>query len=304
MLLLLCVRRHHGVTVIHFPDCGVSDYNAPLFAADFQPTDEEFAVLWKDIARVLPKADLINFEKMPETVANRPNPMARFVGAQRMRLSAWGFSLPKRRADYDQLLKSVVRKELRRKRRNLEVEGQIRYVRPQSAAQGREFFETLCRQRAARYRELGRPDILGDPLFLRFYEAVIFDNWATQYGALSALMVGEEIAATLFALSHRDRYLLLMHCFETGRWGLKSPGIVAVDSAITDQIESGTGYFDLTVGNESYKLQFGVKENFLYSYEQTISPLGWAYMAVRNAKRFASEQVRKLPRKYLPENLR
>ena len=220
-----------------------------------------------------------------------------------MRLRAWGLELPKSRADYDKMLKSVVRKELRRKRRNLDDEGQVRFVRAQSEAQGREFLETLRHQRQIRCVELGGFDILSKPPFSQFYESLIFENWTKGFGELSVLMVGQEIAASLFALRYRGHYLLLMHCFESKRWGTKSPGIVIIDSAITAEIEGNSKYFDFTVGNESYKFQFGVEEKVLYSLEQGLSPFGRVFAALRQTKSFVRKQLRRLPPEYLPRRL-
>jgi CelD/BcsL family acetyltransferase involved in cellulose biosynthesis len=303
MLLPLCLRRQGGVLLIEFPDLGVSDYNAPLLANAFHPSEAELAALWRDIVRALPRADAIVLEKMPDTIAGRENPMARLTGAGCMRVRAWGIDLPKSRDAYDKQLKSFVRKELRRKRRNLENEGPLRFVHAETEAQAREIFEMHRHQRHARGTAFGGSPS-GDTAYFRFYETFIFDNWASGFCMLSALMVGEEIGATLFALNHRGSYVLLMHCFETGRWGTKSPGIVAIDSAITDRIEAGATYFDFTVGNEPYKLQFAVAEKLLFRYERGLSARGRAQISVRKAKRFLGTQVRRLPRNYWPRGMR
>lgn len=293
MLLPLCLRRRHGVLRVEFPDLGTSDYNAPLLAPGFAPEmsmgDDGFAALWQDILAALPRADLICFEKMPETLAGRPNPLARLAGATPMRGSAWGIELPESRAAYEETLKTVIRGELRRKRRNLEREGPMRYRPARLEAEGRQVFEALKRQRRIRWPN----DILGDPAFLRFYEAAIFDAWPEGLGRLSALWIGDEIAATLFALAHDGRYLLLLHSFEPERWGTNSPGIVAIDSAISDQIDCGTAYFDFTIGDEPYKQQFGVQGTRLYSYHHPVSPLGRLALAMSRAKKFAAKRVRR-----------
>lgn len=305
MLLLLCQRLRLGIVRIEFPDLGVSDYNAPILAPDFQPSEEEFAAIWDDIMGLLPRVDMIKLEKMPATVANRPNPMVRLAGSRRMNLRAWGFDLPKTRVAYDKLLKSYVRSDLRRRRRKLDAEGRVRFLRAQSEADGRKIFEMLRRQRFARFLQLARPDVMRDPVFSRFYETVIFDNWTKGFGVLAALMVGSETAATSFGLNYHGRYYLLVHSFISERWRTKAPGILAIDSMITSLIESGTKYFDFTIGSEEYKFRFGVKENLLYFNEIGLNARGRAFAAIREARRFAGNQVRRLPKQYwskaLPE---
>jgi hypothetical protein len=61
---------------------------------------------------------------------------------------------------------------------------------------------------------------------------------------------------------------------------------------------------DLTIGNEGYKRQFGVKESYLYYHDHALSSLGWTAVAIRGTKRFAGAQIRKLPKKYWPKRLK
>lgn len=303
MVLPLCLRVAGGARRIEFADLGVSDYNAPLLAKDFQPSDAEFAALWESIVRALPPADLIVLEKQPDQVAGQPNPLVRLAGVETMRVRAWDLPLPASRDAYDKSLDKVVRKELKRKHNNLASEGEIRLVNAASEAEARDIFETHLRQREARGTPLGGPSPQGQA-YVKFYEAAFVGNSASGFSVLSKLTVGEEVGATLIALHHRDHHLLLMHCFETGRWGKKSPGIVAVNAALTQQIAAGARLFDFTIGNETYKLQFGVIEHMLRGYEQGLSLLGWTQIALRRTRRTFGTWVRKLPKKYWPKRLR
>ncbi len=145
-------------------------------------------------------------------------------------------------------------------------------------------FEALRRERRARFAATGRSDILDDPSFLAFYRAVIFDA-RSPFAVLSALKAGDRILATLFAVRHDDCYLLLMHSFEPELAAL-SPGIVAIDETITSVIEAGGRFFDFTIGDEDYKRQFGVREEYLTTGLDALSLQGQLYVrAHRSAKR-------------------
>ncbi|HYM33992.1 MAG TPA: GNAT family N-acetyltransferase, partial [Steroidobacteraceae bacterium] len=261
MLLPLCTRREHGVTTIRFADCHVCDYNAPLLSAQFYPSAAEFAALWAEIVRAMPRADIIYLEKILEKVGGRSNPMSRLAESKRMNMRAWGFDLPRTRNAYEKLITSAARKRFRQERRYLEREGRVQYVRATTEAQGRELFDVLRRQRCARW---GHGENLSKQAFLRFYETAIFGNWNKRFCVLSGLKVGDEFAASMLSLNLDDRFYVLKHSFEIDRWGKKSPGTVIIDSAVTDQIAHGTKYFDLTIGNDLYKRRFGCKENYLY----------------------------------------
>ena len=143
---------------------------------------------------------------------------------------------------------------------------------------GERVFETLRNERRVRFRDAGRFDVLAEPCFAAFYRAVIFDEWRP-FAVLSALMAGERTLATQFALRHRGAYLLLMHSFDPALERL-SPGIVALDEMVTHLIGTGEHCLDFTVGDEAYKLQFGVQEAPLLAGFCPLSSLGALYVAV------------------------
>ena len=275
MFLPLCSRRRHGLETIEFPDLEVSDYNAPLLAADFDPSDGELQDLWADIRRALPRADLVRLEKVPKALTGRLNPLARLEWTGPSEVSAWIVELPATKAEYDErLLNKKTRKENRRKRKNLgERVGDFALAHAATPSEGEAIFAALRDERRARF---GSANLLDQPCFLAFYRAVIFDEWRP-FVMLSALKAGDRILATLFAVRWRDAYLLLMHSFAPELEGL-SPGIVAMDEMIAERIAAGDKYFDFTVGGEGYKRQFGVQEILLVSGYDPLSALGRLYV--------------------------
>ena len=304
MVLPLYRRRRWGLATLAFADLGVSDYNAPLLAPDFAPSAEAFQGLWRHILRALPPADLLRFDKVPTTVGGRDNPLAGLDGMQRMGFSAWPLALPATREAYDaEVLDRKTRKEQRRKRKNLtERVGALMLVHAATPADGEAIFATLRRQRAARFKRIGRPDLLDDPRFLAFYRAVAFEPWSG-FVDLAALQAGERILATLLSLRCDGGRILLMHAFEPELEAL-SPGIVAIDELITEAIAAGEQLLDFTIGDETYKRQFGVSASPLL---QGLLPLsrrgrlyvvahGWARSGKRAVAGLAAQIRRRMPR--------
>ncbi len=156
-----CVRRRWGVKVVEFPDLGVTDYNAPIFAPGVEFSDEQLAALWAEVRLAVPGADLFLFDKVPEALYGRPLPFARLAWLRPMELRCWTIELPADREDYDKtVLRSKDRKEQRRKRRNLvEKLGEPTLVEATTREQAVEFFDTLKSMRAERFRRQGRRDI-------------------------------------------------------------------------------------------------------------------------------------------------
>jgi CelD/BcsL family acetyltransferase involved in cellulose biosynthesis len=287
MFFPLCRRRWRGLMTIEFPDLGLSDYNAPLMAPDLNLGAVEMRDLWERVRRVLPRADIVRFDKVPTTFRGRDNPIARLEWMRQTGLQAWMLCLPSKRELYDECtLSRKTRKEHRRKHKHLaERVGAFELCHAATPGDGEAIFRALRSQRAVRFRRTRRTDVLDDPCFLAFYRAVIFDAWGP-FTDLSALKAGDAIVATLFALRHEGAYLLLMHSFEPTLEAV-SPGIVAIDEMVTRVIASGDRYFDLTIGNEAYKHEFGVRATPLASGLYALSWRGWIYVAVHACVRRA-----------------
>nr|WP_294526093.1 GNAT family N-acetyltransferase [uncultured Rhodopila sp.] len=285
MFFPLCMRRKAGLAIIEFPDHGVSDYNIPIVAPDLSLGAGEMQALWQQICRALPPADAVLITKMPELLSGSPVPLVQLDWLQRMELRSWTVSLPGSREEYDKTtLKNKDRKELRRKRRHLaDIAGEVALSVATSDGDRQEVFQALVRQRLARFKDCRRRDILADPMFLRFYEAVALEN-PGRIGALSTLRTRDACMATLFGLVHNGTYLLLIHSFELPLERL-SPGIVAIDEMITSAIDSGLSHFDFTIGNEPYKRQFGVQPGFLYEGIYPLSVKGRLFAETKAAAR-------------------
>jgi CelD/BcsL family acetyltransferase involved in cellulose biosynthesis len=279
MMLPLCTRRQRMLRIIEFADGGLSDYNAPLLARDFVPGESEMAKLWQSILKALPAADVVRLNKMPAAFAGGPNPLDH---THAMSIESWRIQLPSSRVDYDKRLTSTFLKELRRKGRRVDGRGKSALVHAADSDHALKIFDALARMRTHRFEELGRDNVLAVPALRSFYEAVIVENWSQGFTALSALEVEGEIAATLFALKHDNTYYLLLSAFRNGEWKSASPGNVMLDRMATHLIETGVGTFDFTIGNESYKSDFGAEPQPLLAGDYPRSLLGWP-VALRRA---------------------
>jgi len=286
LFLPLCLRRWRGLRLIQFAGFGVSDYNAPLLAQGFEPSRAELDRLWPRILRALPAADLVRFERVPERILGRAIAFARLGWLRPMDLAAWMLELPGSAPDYEtHILSAKTRKENRRKTRRLQEKAGDFQLEPARATETADaYLEALRRQRGARF---GADNNLDHPCFLAFYRAVIHGHLNT-LAEVWALKAGERILATHLALRGPRGYLLIMHGFDATLDG-GAAGIVALDQMIRRRIALGDRYFDFTIGNESYKQQFGVKRVMLHEGFYPASPLGAAAILAHSALKCGCE---------------
>lgn len=277
MLLPLCLRRLGLLKIIEFADGGLSDYNAPILASNFSPRGTEMQELWRAILAALPFADVVRLQKLPALLDGRENPLHHLNEIRRMSLESWCVELPKTRAAYEKMLAPTFNKELRRKGRRVESHGKASLVHARDRADALRIFDALAEMRALRFEELGRDNVLAVPALRAFYETVIVEGWDHDFTALSALEVDGTIVAALFALRHAKNYHLLLSSFRSGDWKSASPGNVALDRMASHLIETGVEIFDFTIGNESYKRDFGAKPQALAMADHPLSLIGWPH---------------------------
>ena len=275
MLLPLCARKYWGVTVIQFADLGVSDYNAPILAKNFDPSPSQWRRLWLRILASFRFGSILRLKNMPRLIGGRANPMALDDNfSKRMEIASWGFKLPASATEYrTRVLQSSFAKELAKKSRRVAKRGKAEFVIAQTPDGRRAAFDLLARQRQARCDEMGRKNILAQDAYRRFYEAAAVDS-SEGLVSLAQLKVGGEPVGAMLALNHDNAFHVLMSTFEGGEWKSCSLGNVLILASIEHCIANGVGFFDLTLGNEGYKENFGATPSPLYSAVQPLTLLG------------------------------
>ena len=290
MLLPLCRRTEGIAAIVEFADLGVSDYNAPIMASGHPLCSVESASLRAQLTTAFPGSDLLRLEKAPVQFDGARNPLASWAADKPMAFASWGVDLPADRDTFDRLrLDPSFAKELKKKKRRLGARGEVRFSEAVDAIEKCRVFSALCAQRAARFAELGRSNILGDRTFQSFYEDAIHAPGSVC--RLFSLSVGDEIVATIFGLDHRKRFHLIMSTIGDDRWKSCSPGNVAMDELTTLLINSGHSYLDFTIGDEAYKRSFGATSRPINFGLSALSWRGSPHVAIHCAKSVARDRL-------------
>lgn len=278
MLWPLVRQRRLGMSLLAFADAGVSDYNAPLLAAPSLPAEA-----WSQALQALrAQAALLKLDKLPSDAG-----LASVAGPAAAPLSygTWAVDLPDSLAAYEQhCLAPAFAKDLAMRRRRLERKGAVQFERAATLEARRLAFEALVRQRARRFAETGRDDILGRPDFRRFYEAAAVHAPGDTV-RLFTLAVDETVVAVMLAIDHAGTRHMVMPSFEAGEWKNCSPGNVLMLRAIGDAIAGGLRRFDFTIGDEAYKAGFGAVRQPVHGGLLPLAPAGrWAALGVDLAR--------------------
>lgn len=271
MVLPLALDSRAGVPCWTGLDRGVSDYNAPLVAPEFDPTPSEMQTLWRQIGRALPGADLLVLEKIPDRIGDRPNPL---IGLSGLHASPFGrhvLRLDGGPATIEAGFTASFAHSLARKRRKLANRGVLAFVVEHGPA-ALPGFDRLMERHAHRYATPAATVALYRRLFA-----------CGGVGRLGELRLDGAAIAGCFGMVDEHSFLLLAlgHDEAFKNW---SPGLLAIHDMIAWAGDCRLGEFDFTIGAEPYKYDFGVVRQPLWEVQTPLRLRGRAVLGVIRAR--------------------
>ncbi|MCF6199693.1 MAG: GNAT family N-acetyltransferase [Hyphomicrobiaceae bacterium] len=271
MLLPLCKHKENGLSIISFADLGLADYNAPLLHPDYDLDTNQTTKLLHDICKALPSADLLKLEKIPQFINGKANPVAALAAMQPSTLSHYGIEITGSWDEYWSSLKRNFRKDQRRRWRVLEKKGVVSFRCYRNSLQALTLFDTLIKQQQARLAGLDLPYLLDDKRMRSFYQKAIEEGCVDNSVIFTALLVDGNPVATLCGLGDGHHYAMTLSGYETGEWSKCSPGRLLTERTMQYLHETGTRYFDFTIGDEPYKKYFAIEQGTLLEFTHPLS---------------------------------
>jgi CelD/BcsL family acetyltransferase involved in cellulose biosynthesis len=299
-ILPLALERRSLVRQLRWLGHDLCDYNAPLLAESFRAhlDAEGFAPLWHDILALLRSSprfrfDLIDLQRMPETVAGELNPFTDLnvtlhpSGAHIARLTGnW-------EAFYASKRSSANRKVERKKLKQMAEHGAIGFADAEDGLDAAHTMDVLMDQKGRALTRMGVDNFLLRPGYREFFLDVGTDAALADFVHVGRMTVGPTIAATSFGLVHRGCYYLMLSSYDDGELARFGPGRAHLHEILRRAIGRGLGYFDFTVGDESYKREWSDVELRLYDHTAAATMRGLPAAAVttmfRRSKRFIKQ---------------
>jgi len=276
MVLPLVLKRDSRGLVLSFADEGVADYNAPLLGPAAPGDPRGMRKLWAVIARALPAADLVAFEKMPMTVAGRANPLMHLTGARPAALirSACALRAPFAEARRDLVNPKYARKLDSALRRITEM-GRLTFQVAADPVQAAQAFDILAAQKAARAQALGWDSVMDKPVWRDFYRRLALRGPQGGQARLLSLCVDGQPVAGIMGFRSGDAFLDLITAFEDGPWKKCSPGLLVMEQAMAWAAADGVRVYDMTIGAEGFKESYAATVEPLYEFVGALSVKGF-----------------------------
>lgn len=275
LVLPLVRRRHWGVRHVEFADLGVCDYAAPVLdeqAASALLADPD---VMSDIRLAVGPVDLLRVDKLPGS----PTQMATLLGTPSVRRLPYSTHRIGIEGDYSpwqqRMLDPSFLRHLARKRKRLRPKGELVLRTVHEHDEVDPVLERIQAFRRDRFEGRRAIDLAQDPDRFAFYGQVAHEG-IDQGGParLVVLTLGGEVVAATLDLVDEKRHLFLLVGYDFGRLRNYSLGLLIVDLLLAAAFSEGTQEFDLTIGDEGYKADFGARPTTMFTVRCAASPRG------------------------------
>ena len=248
LLLPLGIEEIRGARVLKFLDHGVSDYNAPILYPNAKNWNAR--AIWNQLRRSLPRFDIAVLEKMPNVIDGMANPLAGLANDEHLTSGHYA-SLP---ATWNEFARTRLPKaaDTRRRRRNLEKHGQLRFEIAKSDPERFRFLEAMMEFKREKYIKTKGHDLFAEPGNEQFYRLVT-QRVTPEAIHVSALLLEEKILAAHWGYVFAGTFYHLMPAYADGKWRAYAPGRLLNEWLMEWSINSGLKVFDFGIGDEPYK---------------------------------------------------
>jgi CelD/BcsL family acetyltransferase involved in cellulose biosynthesis len=305
---VIVIGRHQGAILFVMPfaldatgrTLGWLD-NGPLLAGDFSRhvSPAQFLQIWRQVKRLLRSRlghDLIDLEKMPETIGEQRNPFCALHVTPHMNnayLSALGTDWE---TYYAGKRSSATRRSDRKKQRRLSEHGEVKFLTAANRDDIARTLDALIEEKTVSYAKLGVDNMFERPGYRDFFLDLATGPQSGRLTHLSHIQVGDAIAAANFGLVFRGSYNYLLAGYDDGELARFGPGSIQLLEMMRYAIEQGIKVFDFTIGDEPYKREWCDSELHLYDYVAPTTMRGFVVAAPMLAKRVLKRQIRQSPR--------
>jgi CelD/BcsL family acetyltransferase involved in cellulose biosynthesis len=268
-------RRVGGLVGLDFLGGKHANFNMALWRRDVAATIGA-EQLRAALAHLAGHADFIRLASQPLTWGGATNP---FALLPHQRAANYGFS-GALAPDFEALLRARTnadtRKKMRKKERTLAGFGELRFERATAPDDVRRVLDAFFKQKSARMRTLGVPDVFAVPGVRRFIEAAATEPLTNGKPSIElyALSVDDIIVATMGGIVGGGRFCAMFNSIIQGRFAAESPGEQLMLKLVRNCCERGLDTFDLGIGEARYKNLLCEDAEPLFDSYLSLSPAG------------------------------
>ena len=255
-ILPFALRRAGGLKTVSFIGGKHANFHMGVFAPDFAALlDSEGArQLLNDASAAMGGIDAFILHNQPQAWEGHANALA-LLDPQPSPSQAYKLAL---QADCEATLQNSMSSHARKKHKNKRARfaelGPSRLIIAETADERARILDAFCRQKAARFTQMGVPDPFADTGVRAFLAQASTPSGSAAALRLGALELNGELVATYVGAVHQTRFSGMATSFEPDPAIMKvSPGEILLIEMIKSECKRGMTVFDLGVGEARYK---------------------------------------------------
>ncbi|WP_045836259.1 GNAT family N-acetyltransferase [Hyphomicrobium sp. 99] len=293
MMIPLVRRSENGVKHIEFADLWVTDYNAPLLRSGYNFHGRFEREIWPAILAALPPADLLTLRKMPVSLGSAMNPLTTLSSVASSDLTGHIVDLGEDWEAYLSTLSKSARRELRRRANKFANEHGGKLHRITTPDEALAALDVLQTQQSSRLAARGAKHVFDNPIYQELYRRQLLRGLTTGHAIMFVLMAETEIVATFLALNNKGHCTLVrMSQSQDLTWKPLGLGKMIIYQALEALHVEGCRTFDLSIGSNRYKSEFGVSPIPMAELTAQLSWRGAPFIARRKAITYLSRKPR------------
>ena len=300
-ILPLAIHEAVGLRYLTWHAHDQGDYGAPIVRSAqleyFSKLDGRDLLL--RIANQVEGIDLVYLPKQPRSIADAVNPLVlpssveHHVGAHAINFTHgenWDEFLQRRRG-------APTRQHLRRKQRALEKLGKVSFRLARTPSEARNIVAHCLKSKSEQLAKLGHWDPFAAIEIRTFLEHLVCSSiGGTSWAA--ALTLDDEPVATAFGFSSPSEWLLYQMSMSDARGAECSPGTQLLMNLMRHCTETGVLRLDLSLGDETYKLEWCDEHETLLTTSLPLTLSGTAAHALIKARAGLRKWFSSNPRLY------
>jgi CelD/BcsL family acetyltransferase involved in cellulose biosynthesis len=292
-LLPLAVCRKSGARALVWMGGGEADLKGGLFSPEFLASNDAavWPVLWRRIRALLLPHDVIHLTDQPEMIAGFRNP---FVASRTHRLpSSTHATRLSRNWDsyYRQKRNGSARSLEKRRMRQLEAQGEVRFEVAQTQLEVILLLDWLFHHKAKSLRQIGVADPFAEEAVRTFYFESAKNCFPFGTSHLSVLRLNGKPVSVVLGLVHNRRYYYLVPAFDEAQ-SKTSPGRLHLRELMRWSIENGLDFVDLGVGDQDYKFHWCEEHVPLFASIEATTKRGHPAAAILSAKASLKRRIK------------
>jgi CelD/BcsL family acetyltransferase involved in cellulose biosynthesis len=287
MILPLALKKYYNLTILSWIG---GDYGSGLYSNNFYSNINKntFLYIWEIILKKINHYDLIYLSSQPLHINSLENPFVKFFTNYPYHALSHQISLNNNWDLFKKNIKKKLLKDTERQQKRLEKIGKIKFKIANSENMI-SFTEKMIILKSAQYNFRGVKNQFSNKKNTLFYRDFKIKHSSNLIVHVSHLVVDKSIIATHWGIIDNLNKVLyyLMPAYDN-KWSKYSPGRVHMIELIKWCINNDIKLFDMTGGNEPYKLDWGNQNMNLYNYLSSKTLSGFLLMCVlkiRNIKK-------------------